>query len=93
MHTFEGKEFLLKFPVQRNEREGEEDEASRIPKLELGNIVEVHGDIKGLGKESLQMYLENTKRSGGGEIEKLNLDVAPPRVTFRDAEGKVPYLL
>ena len=83
VHKFEDKEFLLKFPVS------EDDESSSISNVEPGNIVEIHGDIKGLGMESLQMYLENTKRSGGGEIEKLNMDVTPPRVIFCDAEGKL----
>jgi len=40
-----------------------------------------------LGKESLEMYLENTRRSGGGEIKELNLDANPPQVIFCDSEA------
>ena len=93
VHMFDGKKFLLKFPVQKNEKVVEDDEYSSASNVVPENIVEIHGDIKGLGKDSLEMYLENTKRSGGGEIEILDLDVTPPRVIFRDAEGKLPYLL
>ena len=92
VHTFGGKEFLLVFPLQKNEREGKDDKSSKLSKVEPGNIVEIHGDIKGLGKDSLEMYLENAKRSGGGKIEKVNLDATPPRVIFRDTEGKL-YLM
>ena len=89
VHTFDGKEFLFKFPVQKNESLGEDSESSRTANAEPRNIVEIHGDIKGLGKDSLELYLENTGRSGGGEIEKINLDATPPRVIFRDAKGNL----
>ena len=89
VHSYRGKEFHLKFPVEKKEREEIDMASSSISKEEPGNIVEVHGDINGLGKESLQMYLENTKRSGGGEVAEVNLDVSPPQVIFHDAEGKL----
>ena len=89
VHMFDGKKFLLKFPVQKSESVVEDDEHSSASNVEPENIVEIHGDIRGLGMESLQMYLENTNRSGGGMIEKVDWDATPPRVVFRDAEGKL----
>ena len=93
VHSYHGKEFHLKFPAEREEREEIDISPSNISKKVPGNIVEIYGDINGLRKESLQMYLENTKRSGGGEIEEVNFDVSPPRVIFRDAEGKLCLML
>ena len=56
------------------------------------NVVEIVGDIRSLRKETLKYYLENEKRSGGGEILHLNLSVDQPQVTFRDSEGELCIL-
>lgn len=56
--------------------------------VELENVVEIHGDIEGLGEESLKMYLESRKRSGGGDIQEIYLKSNPPRIVFDDPEGK-----
>ena len=82
----DGKEFSVKFPVGKKEKNLNE-EKDDIGRRE-GNIVEIHGDITGLGKDSLEMYLENEKRSGGGEIKELNMDAKPPWVEFLESEGR-----
>ena len=53
------------------------------------NIVEIYGDIGGVSKDVLEMYLENRKRSGGGAIKEIDLQANPPRIVFDDAEGKL----
>ena len=73
--------------MQQNERKEGGYHLSNKSNVMRTNIVEIHGDITGLEKESIEMYLENTRRSGGGDIEEINLDATPPRVTFRDPEG------
>ena len=88
VHTFAGKEFCLKVPVLRKE---EKERDSSLPNVfnsyDSKNVVEIHGDITGLGKESLEMYLESRKRSGGGEIKEMNIDANPPWVEFLESEG------
>ena len=49
--------------------------------------VEVHGDVGKLDKKFFTMYLENEKRSGGGNIEKIEFDTKPVVVTFHEIEG------
>ena len=88
MHTFGGKEFTIKLPVQKRSNDNE-NELSNIANDDDECIVEIEGDIKGIGKESLELYLENTKRSGGGDIEEIDLEANPPRVIFCDPEGKL----
>ena len=91
MHKFSGKTFYFKFPAEKTEgREdtGKVDGSCSTSNSDGGNIVEIHGDIGDVGNDSLGMYLESPRRSGGGKIEKLKLDVNPPCVVFRDSEGK-----
>ena len=88
MHKLRGKEFCCKLPTQKAESKKAEVGMSNISNVDLGNIVEIHGDIAGLGKDSLRMYLESTERSGGGKIEEINLDATPPQVIFRYPEGR-----
>ena len=75
--------------MQQKESKENDDESSSDSNIEHTNIVEIHGDIGDLGKESLEMYLENTRLSGGGDIKEINLDAAPPRVIFCDPAGKL----
>ena len=88
MHTFGGKEFTIKFPVQKRSNDNE-NELSNIANDDDECIVEIEGDIKGIGKESLELYLGSAKRSGGGDIKEIDLEANPPRVIFRDTEGKL----
>ena len=90
MHTFGGKEFSIKFPVQKKSNNSE-SELSANSNADNKCIVEIEGDIGGLTKDSLELYLENTKRSGGGDVETIDLDANPPRVIFCDPEGKIVY--
>ena len=95
MHIFNGKQFHFKFPVVVKEKLSNEEHsgACEISSEDCNNIVEIHGDITGLGKESLEMYLESRKRSGGGEIKEMNMDANPPWVAFLESEGKASIFL
>ena len=90
MHTFGGKEFCIKFPVQKKSNDNE-SEFSTNSNTDNKCIVEIEGDIGGLTKDSLELYLESAKKSGGGDVETIDLDANPPRVVFIDPEGS--YLL
>ena len=79
----------MKFPVQKKKMNDNRGEACNTSNASHQNIVEIEGDIKSIGKESLELYLENTKRSGGGDIEEIDLEANPPRVIFCDPEGKL----
>ena len=69
---------------QKERKESSSDHSSNKSNFAHTSIVEVHGDIAGLEKESPEMYLENEGRSGDGEVEEIN---TPPQVNFRDPEG------
>ena len=90
VHMLNGKQFYFKFPAVMKEKvNNEEDSGSyKISNEDCENVVEIHGDVGGLGMESLEMYLENSKRSGGGEIKEMNLDANPPWVAFLESKGK-----
>ena len=87
VHSVDGNEFHLKVPVFKKEDDKRNDISPSISNSGNKTVLEIHGDIASLGKESLEMYLENTRRSGGGEIKELNLDANPPQVIFCDSEG------
>ena len=90
MHKVDGREFHVTFPVQKKSNNSE-SELSTNSNADNKCIVEIEGDIGGLTKDSLELYLENTKRSGGGDVETIDLDANPPRIVFIDPEGS--YLL
>ena len=51
-------------------------------------------EVKGLGdntnKDTIQLYFENKRRSGGGPVEELNYDKGSgvAIITFSEAEGE-----
>ena len=57
--------------------------------VEHGNRVEIHGDVGGVGNDTLVIYLESKKRSGGGDIREIDLEGNPPSVVFDDPEGRL----
>ena len=88
VHSVDGNEFHLKFLALKKEvKEGDGSASNLLNSSCNKNIVEIHGDITSLGKESLEIYLESKKRSGGGEITEMNLDANPPWVVFQESEG------
>ena len=88
VHSVDGKEFHLEVPVLKKEEREKDSISPNTSNSGSKNVVEIHGDITGIGKESLEMYLENTKRSGGGEIKDMNMGANPPWVEFHESEGK-----
>ena len=94
-HTFSGEKFHFKFPVAKEERKMNMERDSRrdtISNSDFGKTVEVHGEVGGLRKEHLLLYLESAKVSGGGKIKKINLDAHPPWVVFHDPRGKLNWM-
>ena len=81
MHKIGENEFYFKALTRKTEETGQSCDANFEQ-----NTVEICGDVTDL-KEVLEMYLENEKRSGGGEIEKIDFDTNPPSVVFSDGEG------
>ena len=88
VHTFDGKEVCVKVPVlKKKEKEGDSSSHNVFNSSGSKNIVEIYGDITCLSKDMLELYLENKKRSGGGEIQEMNLGANPSWVIFCDSEG------
>ena len=56
-------------------------------------VIEVHGLAATSTNDSILMFFENTRRSGGGEVE--HVDYTPEKgiavVTFVNAESKLAY--
>eukprot|EP00795_Rhopilema_esculentum_P000280 gene280-9930_t len=83
-HCIDNKEFFVEFPKAAAEnRNAEETNAAEINNEK---DVEIHGELDKIGQDTLLMYLENKRRSGGGEIEKHDFDCSPATVTFCSAE-------
>ena len=76
------------FPVLKKEEEGKDSTSPSIFNSGSKTILEIHGDITGLGMESLEMYLENAKRSGGGQIKEMTIDTNPPWIAFQESAGE-----
>ena len=93
LHTSDSSDFQFEFPVQQKKTTLNGDQLSKKSNVENKNIVEIHGNIGGMDRESLEKYLENTRLSGGGEIKEIDWDSTPPRVLFNDPEGNVYFVL
>lgn len=57
---------------------------------ENGKTIEVAGLAASTTPDSISNYFENKRRSGGGEVETVNLrrEEGVAFVTFKDADGK-----
>jgi len=62
---------------------------------EPGAIVEVSNIPSNVRQETLTMLFENAKRSGGGDIEKIDFVQGSERalITFKDSAGTYPMTL
>ena len=85
LHKVDGKHFYAMRPKQKEDNKEENDKS--VSGVEHGKMVEIHGDIEGLSKDSLVVYLESTRRSGGGVIDEIDLLANPPRIVFADSKG------
>ena len=55
--------------------------------------IKVKGLTKQIDKEQLELYFENTSRSGGGEIETVQLESdGCAMITFIDAKGEFLFM-
>jgi len=63
---------------------------SDVPQSRVMEVSWSHSDLK---KETLKMYLENRKRSGGGQVQDLQFFAKDRKayVVFVDAECKLLY--
>ena len=84
-HCIDNKEFFVEFPKTAAETRNAEETNAAEKNNEKD--VEIHGDLDKIGQDTLLMYLENKRRSGGGEIEKFDFNCSPATVTFCSAEG------
>ena len=52
-------------------------------------MVKISGIIQNISEETLELYFENTKRSGGGEIKHIDMlpSMQAAIITFEDAAG------
>ena len=57
---------------------------------EKGKTIQVAGLAPSTTEDSILNYFENKRRSGGGEVEKVDLrkETGTAFVTFKDANGK-----
>ena len=85
LHKIDDKQIYAMHPKQEEDNKEENDKS--VSGVEHGKMVEIHGDIEGLSKDSLLVYLESTRRSGGGVIDEIDLLANPPRIVFADSEG------
>jgi len=49
----------------------------------------IRGFSQNTTKDDLQNYFENTRRSGGGDVEEVNIKGDWARIKFESAEGTV----
>ena len=54
-------------------------------------MVKISGVTQNISEETLELYFENTKRSGGGEIKSIDMfpSMQAAIITFEDTAGKI----
>ena len=54
-----------------------------------GPMVKISGISQNISEETLELYFENAKRSGGGEIKQIDMlpSMQAAIITFQDAAG------
>ena len=57
--------------------------------LDFKTCVVIRGLPQNTTKDALQNYFENTRRSGGGHVEEVNMKGDWARIKFESAEGTV----
>lgn len=57
-------------------------------------VLEVRGIPPGISRQMLELFFENTKQSGGGEIERLDYDTdgGQTLITYKTNEGMFAFL-
>ena len=53
----------------------------------ISTTVEVRGLSKKTSQELMEMYFENSRRSGGGDVEEVMIKDEVAYITFKEAEG------
>ena len=91
-HTFESHELQ----VSSLESHRQTTKANEIAgeNLEATCAILVQGLNSNIGNDVIEMFFENTKRSGGGEIKQLQVFPKEGRaiIWFADVEGKKVFL-
>ena len=91
LHNISGKEIHAK-PLAQRENEKMEG-GQLVSKVDYGKTVEICGDIAGLSKDALTVYLESRKGSGCGHIKDIDMTTNPPKAIFEDSEGNLHSIL
>lgn len=65
------------------------DITSEVPGTDPEIILQVRGVLPSTSTFTVQMYFENRRRSGGGEIKKIKLENGIFCITFIDEKGNL----
>ena len=89
MHKLAGHELKVSALITDPERKKADESAGKDSQATCAILVE--GIDSNTGKDVLEMFFENKKRSGGGEIERIQMFPKDGRaiIRFADKEGKV----
>jgi hypothetical protein len=66
----------------------EESSAAEEVVMELENVLEVKGVAPSTSSDTVEMYFENTRRSGGGDITKISEEDGTFYIIFEEEGGK-----
>ena len=61
--------------------------------MDLKACIIVRGLSQDTTEDALQNYFENTRRSGGGHVEEVNINGDLARIKFESAEGTLYVVL
>ena len=75
------------FRLRGDDLGGMHNDSESDAKIINKRTVVLYGDIKSIGQSILELYFENRKRSGGGDLERIDVSTDPPVAIFCDAEG------
>lgn len=68
------------------------DDFSEEPCEDSENILEVRGVSSRTSDDTVVMYFENTRRSGGGEIKSMKSEDGVFYIIFEDEQGNIAHL-
>ena len=93
-HTLDGCSLTVSQNIQPARPKKAMSLKEQEPESERSRVIRVTGISPKTTKDELLNFFENTRRSGGGEIEEIQNDPDEmiAEITFCSAEGKSTYL-
>ena len=93
-HTLDGCSLTVSDNIQQARLKKAMPLKEQEPESERSRVIRVTGISPKTTKDALLNFFENTRRSGGDEIEEIqnDLDEMIAEITFCSAEGKSTYL-